>query len=103
MPSIRFGAAAGAGSRDGTPGVPALTIRAIRLFSTITLAGPNGGAPVPSITITLRMVSVGNGPAPSPDRRSGAGTKVPCCASTPRPAITTAMNRIATVFFMGGS
>ena len=44
--------------------------------------GPNGGAPVPSITMTLRIVSVGNGPAPSPGRRSGAGMRVPCRAST---------------------
>ena len=56
------GSAAARFGRSGTPGVPALTIRAIRLFSTMTSIGPTGGAPVPSMTITPRIASVLNGP-----------------------------------------
>ena len=47
----------------------------MRLFSTTTFIGPYGGAPVPSMIITLRMISDRNGPRPSPARRAGAGRK----------------------------
>ena len=59
------------------PAAQMLWMRAIRLPSTMTSIGPIGGAPVPSITVTLRIASVLNGPSPSPGRRSGAGMMPP--------------------------
>src|SRR5687767_2313229 len=43
----------------------------MRLRSTTMSTGPRGGAPVPSITVALRMISRSNGPSPS--ARGGAG------------------------------
>ncbi len=75
MASITSGPLGGgvASARLGTPGVPALVIRAIRLFWMTTFIGPAGGAPVPSITMTLRIVSVGNGPGAFPGAAIGRG------------------------------
>ena len=91
-----------------TPGVPALVIRAMRLFSTTTFMGPKGGEPVPSMTITLRIVSVGKGPRPSVGRRSGAATRPACLASSTRPAEiamptqTSSVRFFTSVFTMSG-
>ena len=63
--------------RSGTPGVPALRMRAMRLPSTTMSIGPCGGAPVPSMSMTPRMTSVLNGPSPSPCRRAGAAMNPP--------------------------
>ena len=78
VPSIMSGPVGAGAAGRATPGVPALVIRAMRLRSMTTFMGPAGGAPVPSITMTLRIVRVGNGPCPSPLRRSGAGTSWFC-------------------------
>src|SRR5205809_617595 len=47
------------------PGEPTTAICLILFFSTTISTGPIGGAPVPLIKITPRMISCGHGPSPS--------------------------------------
>src|SRR5262245_58910059 len=58
---------------SGNPGVPALRIALIRLFSITMSTERCGGAPVPSISMAPRMTRVLNGPRPSSGPRFGAG------------------------------
>ena len=51
----------------------------MRLPSTVMLTGPVGGAPVPSISMTPRIVSVLNGPSPCWPR-AAAGVSPPCAS-----------------------
>src|ERR1043166_2604989 len=73
VPSISFVASFGRPSGlIGTSGAPTTRTSRMRFPSMTTSAGPIGGAPVPSMTVTPRRISRGNGPSPSPGRRSGA-------------------------------
>ena len=57
----------------------------MRFRSTTMSTGPRGGAPVPSITVALRMISRSKGPSPS--ARGGAGRgSVPASWATARRA-----------------
>jgi hypothetical protein len=58
-------------------------MRVMRLPSTVMFIGPAGGAPVPSISMTPRMVRVLNGPRPSFVRRADAAVNPPACWTKP--------------------
>src|ERR1700726_2944522 len=53
------------------PGWPTLSTRTMRFFSITMSTGPIAGAPVPSISVAPRRMSLANGPSPS--ARGGAG------------------------------
>src|SRR5690606_25667931 len=60
-------------SRMGSPGAPTPRISVIRFRSMTMSAGPQGGAPVPSMTVTPRTIRRSCGPSPSV-RAGASGT-----------------------------